>query len=380
MEKEMGLITSVTGNRIKLTFTGDIMCIKQEIPAYMTETGEYDFSEIFSGVKDYFASSDYVVGNLETPIANAPYCNHLINYNSPVAFAEAVKKSGISLVTTANNHCLDRGFGGLEDTIKNLNAIGLKQTGINSQNKLPAGIIEDIGNIKIGFLSYTYGTNAQYNKTYLDNNEKWKVNLYQEQEIPLIKKLFCRNLAEKDTILFNRMREDIKALKNSGAEYIIMCLHAGGQYNFFPSRKTKKITAQIAELGVDAVITNHEHVIHNMEILSEKIIVYSLGNFTSLFCIQTKPIYKLSDYSVIFNLYLSKNNNIVKPADLTFTITKTISAGKNKVKSVLLFDLIKNCTNLREKRKLLKDNLKVYNRFLKRKETEIELKLEYTIK
>jgi len=350
------------------------MCIKQEIPAYKTKTGEYDFSGILSNCKNYFSSSDFVVGNLETPIANADYCSQLINYNSPAAFAEAVKNCGFSMVTTANNHCLDRGVSGLEDTIKALDVIGLKHTGTNSHDKLPTGIIEDINNIKIGFLSYTYGTNANYNKIYLKENEKWKVNLYREQELrnPFVRK-------KNSPWFFNRMYEDIKALKKTGAQYIIMCLHTGGQYSPFPVKKTKKITAQILEMGVDAVITNHEHVIHNAKFMSGKVIAYSLGNFTSLFCVQSKPFIKLSDYSVIFNLYLSKNENIIKPAEATFSIAKTIPAGKNKVKTVLLFDLINNCADKKIQNNLLRDNLKIYNRFSNSRETEIELKLEYSL-
>ncbi|MCL2264557.1 MAG: CapA family protein [Treponema sp.] len=359
-------------NCVKITFTGDIMCTRQEIPAHKTKTGDYDFSEIFYDCKNYFADSDYVVGNLETPIANADYCSRLINYNSPIAFAQAVKKSGISMVTTANNHCLDRGVRGLEDTIKNLDAAGLKQTGLNSQNKLPTGLIEDIGNIKTGFLSYTYGTNAGFNKNYLEENEKWKVNLFQEQEHHKLKK--------KPFYSFDKMYKDIKALKNKGAEYLIMCLHAGGQYNPFPSKDTKKITELIANMGVDAVITNHEHVIHNVEFLSDKIIAYSLGNFTSLFCIYSMPFLRLSDYSVILNIYLSKENQAVKPADFTFSIAKSIAAGKNRVKTVLLYDLIKSCTNKRNQIKLLQDNLKIYNRLLNHRKAEIELKLEYSLK
>jgi len=358
-------------NCVKLTFTGDIMCCKQEIPASRTKTGEYDFSQKFNDCKTYFSSSDYVVGNLETPIANAHLCNHIINYNSPFAFAEAVKNGGFTMVTTANNHCLDRGISGIDDTIKALDTIGLKHTGINNQNKLPTGIVENFNNMKIGFLSYTYGTNAWNNKNYLKNDEKWKVNLYQEQEL--------YNRKEKSDWLFDRMSDDIKALKKTGAEYVIMCLHAGGQYNFVPLKSTKKITAQLSDMGVDAVITNHEHIIHNAEVVSGKVIVYSLGNFSSLFCVQSAPFLKLSDYSVIFNLYLSKNNNIVKPADITFSMAKTISTGKNKIKTALLYDLISDCENKREKAKLLNDNLKIYNRFVKCKAKEIELKLEYSL-
>jgi len=362
------------GSVVKLTFTGDLMCIKQQIKAHKTEAGVFDFSEIFNDCKNYFSSSDYVIGNLESPLADAAYCNHIITYNSPLAFAQAVKNSGFSMVTTANNHCLDRGLSGLEDTIKALDLIGLKHTGTNNQNNLTTGIIENFANIKIGFLSYTYGTNAWNNKIFLNENEKWKVNLFQEQEIYNFK-----TKQKNDNLFFDRMREDIKVIKSAGAEYIIMCLHAGGQYSPVPLKKTKKIAALIADMGVDAVITNHEHVIHNIEIISDKVFAYSLGNFSSLFCIHSKPFIKLSDYSVILNLYLSKENT-VKIDDITFSIAKTITAGRNKVKTVLLFDLINNCTEKSKQNNLLKDNLKIYNRFLNRKESEIELKLEYSIK
>jgi len=101
---------------IKITFAGDIMCDHLEILSYRTDTGGYDFSEVFKECKDYFFSSDYVVGNLETPIAKAGYSEKLYSFNSPVEFAEAIKANGFSMVTTANNHCLDRGVSGLEDT------------------------------------------------------------------------------------------------------------------------------------------------------------------------------------------------------------------------------------------------------------------------
>ncbi|MCL2229653.1 MAG: CapA family protein [Treponema sp.] len=346
------------------------MCTKNQIPAHKISDG-YDFSGIFFGCKDFFSSSDYVIGNLETPIANAKYCNHLINYNSPDSFAKAVKDCGIDMVTTANNHCLDRGESGLEDTINALDSIGLKHTGTNLKNILPTGIIENFGEIKTGFLSYTYGTNARFNKCFLNENEKWKVNLLREQE----------TRKGNDSLFLKRMEEDIKALKKEGADFLIMFLHTGGQYSPFPLKKTKRLADLIANMGVDAVIANHEHVIHNIEIKNDKIFAYSLGNFSSLFCVQSAPFIKLSDYSVLVNLYLSKNKNgDVKMSDATFAIAKTVKDGKNRVKTVLLYDLINQCCNKNEKNKLTKDNLKIHNRVSSRKEAKIELKREYSLK
>jgi len=394
---------------VKITFSGDIMCDYLEVPAYKTETGDYDFNEMFKDCKSYFSLSDYVVGNLETPIANAKYSDKPYDFNSPLEFAEAIRDNGFSMVTTANNHCLDRDISGLEDTIMALDTIGIKHTGTNIKDLIPSGIVETIGNMKIGFLSYTYGTNAFFNSHYLGKAEKWKVNLYQEQELNnpiyrslynssfcsyarrtvnfvsrciLHKNIFCdvyeRN--EKKNSFLKRMKKDIQALKDTGgAEYVVMCLHSGGQYNLKPLTKTKKIALQIASMGVDAIIINHEHIVHHGEVISDKIVVYSLGDFTSTAGVHCKPYDKMANYSVVFNLYLAKENEIVKPVDVTFSILKTIPAGENRVKTVFLFDLIRNCTDIDEQNELLQDNLKVHNLFRNIKETEIELKLEYRL-
>lgn len=385
------------------------MCDMYEIQAYKTNTGSYGFSDIFKDCKEYFSSSAYVVGNLETPIANIQYSFHITRFNSPIEYGEAVKNSGFSMVTTANNHCLDRDVSGLEDTIRNLDSIGLKHTGTNNRDMMPTGIVESFGDMRVGFLSYSYGTNACYNNHYLKKAEKWKVNLYQEQELHNLihrkiyksklcafakklvnfgsRRLLHRNIwgwlyegQEKSTRLLKRMEKDIGALKRTeGAEYIIMCLHAGGQYNLVPRKYVKKMVQKIVDMGANAIITNHEHVVHHSQVSSTNVIAYSLGNFTSRAGVHKPPYDKMADYSVLLNLYLSKNDKKVKPAKVTFSIAKSISDGENRVKTVLLFDLINKCTDTNEREKLLHDNLKIYNLFTKRSRKEVGLKLEYLI-
>lgn len=50
--------------RIKVSFIGDIMCEKPFLNAAKTG-GVYDFEKAFSGLRDFFGKSDYVIGNLE---------------------------------------------------------------------------------------------------------------------------------------------------------------------------------------------------------------------------------------------------------------------------------------------------------------------------
>jgi poly-gamma-glutamate synthesis protein (capsule biosynthesis protein) len=398
-------------NRIvKITFAGDIMCDIGEVTAYKGKDGCYDFSEKFTDCASFFARSDYVIGNLETPVADDRYSYQLYNFNTPVAFIEALKQCGITLVSTANNHCLDRGVKGLDDTIDALDRIGLKHTGTNRVHaEGSTGIIEVVKGIKMGILAYTYGTNAFHNHTYLNNDELWKVNLFQAQELhnPLYRKLYnshigclwrriinkimrsvlhtniyCPAYERKETrnYFYRKIKKDIQYLRTSGADYIIMCLHAGGQYNIKPLSKTKKIVDKMIGFGVDAVITNHEHVIHGVEIKKNIIKAFSLGNFSGCAGVLYPPYDKLADYSILFNIYLSKSTVNTALECCTFAIAKNIDSSDGKVRTVLLYDLINNCSDAQKREKLLDDNLKIYNLFICGNETSIDLKLEYPIR
>ena len=64
---EEEIIPDVT---ITLTAIGDIMCHNSNYnDAYDSETGRYDFSYVFTDIKDYVQSADIAVGNLETTFA-----------------------------------------------------------------------------------------------------------------------------------------------------------------------------------------------------------------------------------------------------------------------------------------------------------------------
>lgn len=100
---------------IKISFIGDIMCEKPLLNAAFNN-GKYCFDRVFSKMKATFNNSDFVVGNLETVCAGKEfeYTNHIYSFNSPEELVASIKNSGIDLVTTATNHCLDRGIEGLK--------------------------------------------------------------------------------------------------------------------------------------------------------------------------------------------------------------------------------------------------------------------------
>ena len=124
--------------------------------------GIYDFSYVFADITEQIQSADIAVGNLETTFAGAArgYSNYP-TFNTPEALATDLKEMGIDLLSTSNNHSLDKGYSGIESTINFLDAAGIAHTGTytspESQNTI---VVQDVKGIKIAFLSFTYGTNG----------------------------------------------------------------------------------------------------------------------------------------------------------------------------------------------------------------------------
>lgn len=95
---------------ISMCVIGDIMCHNTQFKdAY--SNGTYDFSYVFSDIKDYINNADISIGNLETTFAgNSREYDGYPSFNTPEALAYDLNELGIDVVTTANNHSLDTGY------------------------------------------------------------------------------------------------------------------------------------------------------------------------------------------------------------------------------------------------------------------------------
>ncbi len=376
---------------IKLTFLGDIMC-KQELLKVYKKGNEYDFSEIFSEMRNYFEKSDLVIGNLETPISknkkeltSEKYC-----FSSPYNFAKNVYESGIKCVSTANNHCMDRGIAGIKATVDSLDEIGFLHTGIYKDEKRDP-LLFNIGDLKIGMLSYTYGTNAFANKNYLSKKEKFHVNLFQNQELSnkfarycffnksntLIKicsklevlltqrKYKCEPYERKENSFKckKNLIRDIKKIKENDADLIIMCMHTGGQYNDSATKRTKNLVKFLLKNDINIIVGNHEHVVHGgvfKKINNKQLATFSLGNFDGIAGVYEKPFNKMAEYSIAWNVYIDENKNLSKTS---FSVLKTVPTDARGIQTVLLFDLINKEKDVIKKNKLEEDMYEIAYRF-----------------
>lgn len=363
---------------MRISFTGDIMCTMEQLDSLKIKNGSHDYYAMLKPAENIMSKSNLVVGNLETPIAGKKFglTDHKWSFNSSVDFGLAIKKSGIDTVTTANNHCLDRGVDGLLETLKNLDEIGLHSTGTNASKSGDRFIIKDIEGIKIGILSYTYGTNAKLNQNYLSKSQSHLVNLFQYQEPTLEKRMILERILYKirrhvfilrSPVRLLSMLREVKRCRRAGADYVIMCLHSGGQYNYNPEKFTKWITKMLTKNGVDFIVGNHEHVVHPIEINKNNTgVAFSLGNFLH----HPGPAeghFKAStdlhsDYSILLHIDLGRAVNNKVTSKQSFSIMKNFIDTDGVMKVSPAYDVYVKSKDDAERSSISKDMSYIVNK------------------
>ena len=232
--------------------------------AYDANTKTYDFSHMFTNIAKHITKADIAVGNLETTFAGeARGYSGYPTFNSPSELGVAMKNIGVDILSTANNHCMDKGATGAVSTLDTLDEIGLEHIGTNrSEEEQNSILVKEVNGIKIGFLSYTYGTNG----------------------MPIPKgKEYIVNLIDKDLML-----KHINLAKEQDADIICACMHWGVEYALKQNKEQEELADFLIENGVEIIFGNHAHVIEPMEMrkviledgtVKEGFVVYAMRKF-----------------------------------------------------------------------------------------------------
>lgn len=380
---------------MRISFVGDVMCEPMLMKAARAKEGSYDFSNVFHRVASLFERSDYVVANLETPIAGRErgLSRSLFSFNAPEEFLDSLKAAGITCVTTANNHSFDRGIEGALQTICALDRAAIDQVGMVEADRQLDPLRKEIDGVSVAFLSYTYGVNCLPNECDIADQTQVKINLLRpqadrqnpagntgrrsflkrillrlttkEQRIAIKKKLGMKYYsAYKDDVFdettaapyLEQLTADIVAAKQH-ADMVVCCLHMGGQFNAEPGRFSEYVAEQALQAGCDAIIASHPHVVQKALIEEGRPVFFSLGNFS----MSPNSVYilpeHLPEYGLIAHLDILED----KIDSVSFSIIKIIEQdGRMTVWPVdELFDALEN---EQDKVLLEKDVQKIYCR------------------
>ena len=273
---------------IHMAVIGDVMSHATNFKnAYSTSTKDYDFSNVFKNIKSKISDADVAIGNLETTFAGPDrgYSGYP-TFNTPDALAYNLKDLGIDILSTANNHCMDKGYSGLTSTLDILDKVKIEHAGTSrSEEEQNVILIKEVNGIKIAFLSYTYGTNG----ITVPSDKKYAVNMIDKE---LIKK-------------------HINSAKEQNVDLICVNMHWGIEYQLKENKEQDSLADFLFENGVDCIFGSHPHVLQPMEkrtitledgTTKDGFVIYSLGNFMS------GQIYAHTKSTVILDIQVTKNS------------------------------------------------------------------------
>ena len=372
---------------MKITFLGDIMCEPSVLKASRQPDGSYDFSGVFAKVKPMLAEADYVVSNLEFPMAgedNGGYTQSFYVFNAPDSYADAARNAGIDLISTINNHTLDRGPEGMLRTLEVLDRAGLPHTGsFDPQKGREEAWYFEVDGVKFALIAYTYSTNKKIPQdhplypmmnllrpltmpTYTPEVSK-KMKTWVDKAFPKMKQehrsliKMCvglpNTLPRADDYLdeegirpyVEQFRSDILAAKEK-ADFVIFYPHVGGQFNPQPGKFSQYIVHQALEAGADAVIASHSHMVQKAEYLQSVPVAWSLGNFSMSPNSTIIAKQHLPEYGLAMHLYL-EGSKVVKT---TVSILKAVEKRGTQLVSWPIDELYETLSD-RDKAKLERD-------------------------
>lgn len=235
---------------ITITITGDVHLGSERVKN-LALNGEAEklLGEFFSTIR----SSDVSIVNLESPLTGKDKALPKIgpNLKSPTGAVKFLVEAGVDIVTLANNHIMDYGECGLEETLETCELNGIKSVGAGlSIKEAKKTLFLDLKEIKVAVINIAeneFGT--------IQNQQAGTHSLNPVDNYYTI----------------NRA--------TAVADCVIIIIHGGHEHYTFPSPRMKETYRFFVDAGADFVVGHHPHCISGYETYNGGRIFYSLGNF-----------------------------------------------------------------------------------------------------
>ncbi len=233
---------------INVLIGGDVCPVGRSEPLFR----KGDAAAVFNDLIPEFESADLSVVALESPLIerNSPIvkCGPVLGVGS--ACINAFKEAGIDVVNIANNHIMDHGPAGLENTLSVCAGAGIATVGAGRDlDEAGRILVREVEGIRIGIFAaaeheFSVATAGSGGANPLDPID-----------------------------YVRRVRE-----YGDSFDYLIVLIHGGNENYPYPSPRLKKTCRFMAEMGADAVIVQHTHCPGCYEEYEGTHIVYGQGN------------------------------------------------------------------------------------------------------
>ena len=218
-----------------------------------------DPASVFGDMIPVLSAADLTIANLETAITEGgDEQTKQYVFRAPASAFDALRASGIDVVTDANNHGLDYGQAGFADTLEAARLKGYPVVG--------SGKDED----------------AAYSP-YLVSLHGWRVAVLGASQViaPELVNDWSAGPGHPGIASAYRVERLTRAVRAARrvADVVVVYLHWGQERNPCPTDRQRTLARQLVEAGADVVAGSHAHVVQGSGRLGKAYVAYGLGNF-----------------------------------------------------------------------------------------------------
>jgi poly-gamma-glutamate capsule biosynthesis protein CapA/YwtB (metallophosphatase superfamily) len=242
-----------SGKAVTLAFGGDV---NFETTGYLLGSSP---EKILDSVAPVLGAADIAMVNLETTVTDrgTPAPKAFV-YRAPISAFAALRSAGVDVATEANNHGMDYGLVGLEDSVAAAHAARFPVVGIGLNSaRAYAPYRVTVRGQRIAIIGATQ---------VLDDNliSEWtagrgKPGLASAKDEPRLISTVRQARATSDTV--------------------VVYLHWGIELQSCPSDDQRRLAAELVAAGADVVVGSHAHVLLGTGRLKKAFVSYGLGNF-----------------------------------------------------------------------------------------------------
>ena len=259
---------------IRLVFTGDIAFSR-----YFRDGWKQD-GILSPEIEDYLRGADHVVANVECVLTDKEFRRKgsLLHACDPEAGA-FLKKRNMSIWSLANNHMLDCGAPGIDDTLRAAADNGCRALGAGADLDQAARPLIVGEEVKVGILALA---------------RSWTYIMAEPEKAGVL-------TWDKTELIRSRIRELRKSV-----DWVVLIVHGGDEYADLSMPYIRKRYRKLLSYGADIIVGHHPHVVQQYERVGDKLIVYSLGNF--IFDTDMQRQFRHTDRGVLLGITLDRES------------------------------------------------------------------------
>lgn len=240
------------------------------------------FEYLLGETRSVISNSDYSFVNLECPVINDDCVKPIEkvgpNLKCSSKGLDAIQWVGFNCVTLANNHILDFGEDGINNTIELCKKAKISVVGAGHNLEGASNILYE--NINGNILAVINCCEHEFSVATESESGSNPLNPIQQ---------------------YNAIQDARKT-----ADVVIVIVHGGHEHFQLPSPRMVETYRFFIEAGADAVVNHHQHCYSGYEYYKGKPIVYGLGNF--LFDISPVRINSIWNYGYMVSIDFSSEN------------------------------------------------------------------------